>query len=177
MTTSPLSPVRSAWKLTSPSALLAWALAAFLLFLSARTAFDPVGAADGFGLPIRSVDALPWLRIKADRDLGLGLILVALIFGRRRRLFGAVALVSAVSPSVDALTVIDHGMRSVGYALSVHGSAVLYCLALGSWLLRRSAPAPLEPEGSPARPSLPTTPDSALSPGSGRTPMMENCTR
>lgn len=144
MTTSPLSPARSAWKLTSPSALLALALAAFLLFLSAWTLFDPVAAADGFGLPISSADALPWLRIKADRDLGLGLILLALILARRRRLFGAVALVCAVSPSVDALTVIGHGMRSVGYALSVHGSAVLYCLALGSWLLCTGEPAPRE---------------------------------
>jgi len=54
MTTSPPSPIRSAWKLTSPSALLAWALAAFMLFLSVRGLFDPVAAADGFGLPIGS---------------------------------------------------------------------------------------------------------------------------
>ena len=140
MTTSPLSPVPSAWKLTSPSALLAWALAAFLLFLSVRGLFDPASAADGFGLPIRSADALPWLRIKADRDLSLGLILVVLLLGRWRRLFGLVALVSAVSPTIDALTVIGHGMRSVGYALSVHGSAVVYCLALGAWLLWRGEP-------------------------------------
>jgi hypothetical protein len=140
MTTSPLSPVPSAWKLTSPSALLAWALAAFLLFLSVRGLFDPASAADGFGLPIRSADALPWLRIKADRDLTLGLILVVLILGRWRRLLGVVALVSAVSPTIDALTVIGHGMRSVGYALSVHGSAVVYCLALGAWLLWRGEP-------------------------------------
>jgi hypothetical protein len=89
MTTSPLSPVRSAWKLTSPSALLAWALAAFMLFLGVRALFDPVGAADGFGIPVSSADALAWVRIKADRDLGVGLILVALILGRHRRLFGA----------------------------------------------------------------------------------------
>ena len=137
MTTSPLSPVRSTWNLTSPSALLAWALAAFMLFLSVRGLFDPVGAADGFGLPIRSADALPWLRIKADRDLSLGLILLVLILGRWRRLFGVIALVSAVSPTVDALTVLGHGARSVGYALSVHGSAVLYCLGLGAWLVWR----------------------------------------
>jgi hypothetical protein len=140
MTTSSLSPVASAWKLTSPSALLAWALAAFLLFLSVRGLLDPVGAADGFGLPIRSDGALPWLRIKADRDLTLGLILVVLILQRLRRLFGMVALVSAVSPTIDALTVIGHGMRSIGYALSVHGSAVVYCLALGAWLVWRGEP-------------------------------------
>jgi hypothetical protein len=71
MITSRLSPVRSAWKLTSPSALLAWALAAFMLLLGVRALFDPFGAAAGFGVPITSADALAWLRIKADRDLGV----------------------------------------------------------------------------------------------------------
>ena len=42
---------------------------------------------------------------------------------------------SATIPTVDALTVIGHGARSVGYALAVHGSAAVYGLALGSWLL------------------------------------------
>ena len=145
MTTSSQSVSRSAWKLTSKSALLAWALAAFMLFLAVRALFDPVGAAAGFGLPVSSADALAWVHIKADRDLGVGLIFVAVILGRSRRSFGAVALVSAVSPVVDALSVIDHGMRSVGYALSVHGSAVVYCLALGSWLLWRGESAPRVP--------------------------------
>lgn len=144
MTTAALPSTRSTWKLTSPSALLAFALAAFLLFLGVRGLFDPVGAADGFGLPIHSADALPWLRIKADRDLALGLILATVILGRHRRLFGVVTLVSALSPTVDGLTVIGQGMRSVGYALSVHGSAVVYCLALGAWLLGRGEPAPHE---------------------------------
>lgn len=143
MTTSPPSPSRSAWKLTSPSALLAWTLAAFMLFLGVRAFFDPAGAAAGFGLPMSSADALAWVQIKADRDLGVGLIFVAIILGRSRRIFGAVALVSAVSPVVDALSVMAHGMRSVGYALSVHGSAVVYCLALGAWLLSRGEPAPI----------------------------------
>lgn len=141
MTTSTPSRSRSAWKLTSPSALFAWALAAFMLFLAVRGLFDPASAAAGFGIPIRSDEALAWVRIKADRDLGVGLIFVAVILARSRRTFGAVALVGAVSPVVDALSVVGHGMRSVGYALSVHGSAVLYCLALGAWLLWRGEPA------------------------------------
>jgi hypothetical protein len=148
MTISPPSPVPSTWKLTSPSALIAWALAAFMFFLSVRGLLDPVGAADGFGLPIHGADALPWLRIKADRDLCLGLILVVLLLGRSRRMFGAVAMVSAVSPAIDALTVIGHGARSVGYALSVHGSAVVYCLGLGAWLVWTGEPVEAQAGGA-----------------------------
>jgi hypothetical protein len=124
------------WKLTSPTALLTLVLAAFMLFLSARGALGPVSAADGFGLPLAGDDALPWLRIKAGRDLGIGLMLLAALLQRQRRVVGAMVLVSVVMPTVDALTVIGHGARSVGYALGVHGSAALFGLLLGAALLR-----------------------------------------
>lgn len=132
-----MSPSRtsSTWKLTSTSAVLSWVLVAFLLFLSVRTFLDPVGAADGFGMPLSGTDALPWLRIKCGRDLGLALMLAAAIVRRERRVVGAMILASVAIPTVDALTVIGHGARSVGYALGVHGSAALYGLALGAWLL------------------------------------------
>jgi hypothetical protein len=123
------------WKLSSPTAVLSWVLVAFLLFLSARGALDPVGAADGFGLPVSSADAVPWLSIKAGRDLGVALMLLLVLLQRRRSLAGAVILASVVMPTVDGLTVIAHGARSVGYALSVHGSAAVYGLLLGGWLL------------------------------------------
>jgi uncharacterized protein DUF4267 len=126
----------STWKLTSPTAVLSWALVVFLLFLSALAALDPVGAADGFGLPMTGLDAVPWLRIKAGRDLGIALMLAVVLLQRQRRLVGAVTLASVAMPVVDALTVISHGARSVGYALGVHGSALLYCLLLGMALLR-----------------------------------------
>ena len=51
-----------------------------------------VSAADGFGLPVSSADALPWLRIKAGRDLGIGLMLLAVLLQRQRRVFGAIKL-------------------------------------------------------------------------------------
>jgi hypothetical protein len=137
-------PAAPSWKLTSPSALLAFALVAFLFLLSALAAFDPVAAADGFGLPVTAPDALPWLRIKAGRDLGLGLMLLTVLLLRQPRVFGAMSLVSVVIPLVDAVTVMSHGARSIGYALSVHGSAVVYGLLLGAWLLRSNATAPRE---------------------------------
>ena len=131
------------WKLTSPTALLSWVLAALILFLSARALLDPVSAADGFGLPVTSADALPWLRIKAGRDLGIGLMLLVVLLQRERRVFGAISLVSVVMPLVDCLTVIGRGVRPVGYALGVHGSAVVYGLLLGAALLwPRRSPSP-----------------------------------
>jgi hypothetical protein len=128
------------WKLTSPTALLSWTLIAFVFLLSALAAFDPVAAADGFGMPVTSPDALPWLHIKAGRDLGVGLILLTVLLQHQRRVFGAITLVSTVIPLVDALSVTSNGAHSVGYALAVHGSAALYGLLLGTWLLRTNAP-------------------------------------
>ena len=127
------------WKLTSPTALLSWALIVFLFLLSARAAFDPVGAADGFGLPVTGHDALPWLHVKAGRDLGLGLVLLTLLLQRERRVFGIATLAAVVIPVVDMLSVMDHGVRSLGYALAVHGSAAVYGLLLGTWLRRTAA--------------------------------------
>jgi hypothetical protein len=67
--------------------------------------------------------------------------LLTVLLLRQRRVFGAMAVVSVVIPLVDATTVMGHGARSIGYALAVHGSAVVYGLVLGSWLLWSSAPA------------------------------------
>jgi hypothetical protein len=120
--------------------MASWALVAFLFLLAVRAAFDPTGAADGFGMPVSSQDALPWLRIKADRDLGIALILMTVLLLRQRRVFGAITLVSVVMPLVDAVSVMGNGARSVGYALAVHGSAAVYGLLLGTWLLRTHAP-------------------------------------
>lgn len=116
--------------------MLSWVLVAFMLFLSVRATLDPASAADGFGLPLTGPDAVLWLRIKAGRDLGIGLMLSAVLLQRQRRVAGAVIVASVAMPMVDALTVIGHGARSVGYALGVHGSAVLYGLLLGAALLR-----------------------------------------
>ena len=122
------------WKLTSPTALLTLLLGAFMLFLSIRTRIDPVGAARGFGLPLSGDDALPWLSVKSGRDLGLGLAFVALVVARQRLAAGLFVLASMVMPVVDALTVLKGG-ASLAFALSVHGSAVVYGVVLGAALL------------------------------------------
>lgn len=123
------------WKLTSPSAVLVAVLASFMLFLGLRAHLDPLGAASGFGLPDASPSILPWLHVKGGRDLGIGLMLVALLLARQRRALGLLIVASVVMPVTDATVIIGQG-TSVAYALGVHGSAALYGLLLGSWLLR-----------------------------------------
>ncbi|NMO20511.1 DUF4267 domain-containing protein [Pyxidicoccus fallax] len=124
------------WKLTSPTALLTLLLGGFMLFLSINTRMDPVGAARGFGLPLLGSEALPWLSIKSGRDLGIGLAIVGLVLTRQRLAAGVFVLAAIVMPIVDALTVLKGG-ASLALALSVHGSAAVYCVILAAALLRR----------------------------------------
>lgn len=126
------------WKLSSPTALLTLLLGAFVLFLSISTMLDPLAAARGFGLPLSGSEALPWLSVKSGRDLGLGLAIVALVVARQRLAAGLFVLACIAMPVVDALTVLKGG-ASLALALSVHGSAAVYCVILAAALLLPSA--------------------------------------
>ncbi|QSQ18272.1 DUF4267 domain-containing protein [Myxococcus landrumensis] len=123
------------WKLTSPTALFTLLLGAFLLFLSLRGALDPISAARGFGLTDSGSEVIPWLYVKAGRDLGLALAMFALVAIRQRKAAGVFVLATIVMPTVDALTVM-HGGASLAFALAVHGSAVVYGIVLAAALLR-----------------------------------------
>ncbi|MCP3141583.1 DUF4267 domain-containing protein [Pyxidicoccus xibeiensis] len=126
------------WRLTSPTALLTLLLGAFMLFLSINTMVDRVAAAKGFGLPLSGSEALPWLSVKSGRDLGIGLAIVGLVLARQRLAAGVFVLASIVMPVVDALTVLKSG-ASLAFALSVHGSAAVYCGILAAGLLLPSS--------------------------------------
>ncbi|WP_437636872.1 DUF4267 domain-containing protein [Sorangium sp. So ce854] len=102
-----------------------------------RGAMDPLAAAQGFGLPISSADAVPWLRVKSGRDLGIALALFGLVATRQRRAAGVFVLACTVTPIVDALTTWSHG-ASTALVLGVHGSAAAFCLVLAPALLLRS---------------------------------------
>jgi hypothetical protein len=53
------------WSATSPSFLIAAALAAFMLFLGVRGLLAPLAAAHGFGFAVVDPRDAVWLRIKA----------------------------------------------------------------------------------------------------------------
>lgn len=125
------------WKLTSPTAVFTLLLGAFMLFLSIRGVLDPTSAAAGFGLPLSGTEAIPWMHVKAGRDLGVGLALLALVAIRQRRSAGVFVLACLVMPTVDALTAVREGGTSLAMALAVHGSAAVYGVVLAFALLRR----------------------------------------
>jgi hypothetical protein len=124
------------WKTSSPSFVLAALLAAFMLFLAARGFVQPLAAAKGFGLGLLDAGDAVFVWIKAGRDLGVGLILVALLALRMRAALAPVVFAACVMPLVDCLVTSTSDRGSVPYALMVHGSAVVYGLVLGAILLR-----------------------------------------
>jgi hypothetical protein len=124
-----------AWRLSSPSAALTAALAAFMLSLGVRTLIDPRGAAVAYGMPLSSRRDIPWMYTKAGRDLGIAAALAAILATRQRRAAGLFVLASTLMPIADAVNVIRR--KRVRYALAVHGSAAALTLVLGSALLRR----------------------------------------
>ena len=125
---------RDGWRMSAPSFVMAAALVAFMLFLGARGLFFPEQAAHGFGLPLLDGDA-PWLRIKAGRDLSVGLSIAALLVLRMRAALGVLLLAGGIIPLLDCIISIVSPDGHVPYALAVHGSAAVFTFGLGAWLL------------------------------------------
>lgn len=119
---------------TSLAFLLTAVLAAFMLFLAVRGATDPISAAHGFGADLAApLDAF-YLHVKADRDLAIAGVLVALlVHGRTTPLLLAVSAL-CVAPIIDGSLVAARGL--VGYALGVHGSAVAFGVVIIALLVR-----------------------------------------
>jgi Domain of unknown function (DUF4267) len=117
--------------------VLVVALGLFLLVLAANGFLVPGPAARGFGIPIVDSADLFYLRVKADRDLTIGVVLLVLAALRERRALGALVAVATAAPLCDlALSLADARGRA-GYALPVHGGAAIYCAVLALLLLRR----------------------------------------
>jgi hypothetical protein len=118
---------------------LSWLLAAFMLFLGMRGLFTPISAATGFGFPLENAADAFYLQIKGDRDLGIGIAFVLLLLLKQRRAFTAVVAASTVMPLLDCAFVLAGGRVSSAYALSVHGSALVYGVLLIALLVRDDA--------------------------------------
>jgi hypothetical protein len=113
-------------------------LAAFMVFLGIRGFVTPESAAIGFGFPLADpLDAF-YLHVKADRDLSIGIALAALLAFRQRAALVSVLAASLVMPLADFVLVLRSGHATLLYALSVHGSAVLYCAVLLGLLVRET---------------------------------------
>lgn len=119
---------------TSLAFILTAVLAAFMLYLAVFGALDPLGAAHGFGADlVAPLDGF-FLHVKADRDLAIGAVLVALLaYGRTTPLLLVVGAL-CVAPIIDCALVAANG--KLAYALGVHGSAAAFGFVLIALLAR-----------------------------------------
>lgn len=130
---------QTAWSRTSPSFLLAAALAAFMLFLGVRGILAPEAAAHGFGFAVVHPADAVWLRIKGDRDLTSALAIAFFLALRWRRALGALLLASVTSPLLDCIISLSTPDHDTALALSMHGGATALVAALGVILFRSDA--------------------------------------
>ena len=127
------------WSATSPSFLLATALAVFMLFLGVRGLLAPEAAAHGFGFAVVDPADSVWLRIKGDRDLSAGLGIVVFLALRWPRALGALLLASVASPLLDCIISLSTPGHNAAFAIAVHGGATVLVAVLGVVLFRGHA--------------------------------------
>jgi hypothetical protein len=103
-----------------------------------RFLLQPADVLPGFGVSTSPDD--PFLAIKAVRDIGTGLMLLAVLVTAGHRVVGWVLLAGSVIPLGDMTVVLTHG-GSAATALEVHGLTALVMIATAATLLsaRRSS--------------------------------------
>jgi len=118
-----------------------------IIAIGLRFLLDPAASAAGFGVPAPAADD-PFLAVKGVRDIGSGLILLAVLALRRPRVVGWVTLAASVMPIGDALIVLGYGGPAY-VAYGVHGATALVAIAAAVVLVRGPAGQPA-PRGSAA---------------------------
>jgi len=111
-------------------------VAAFMVFLGVFGFVAPIVAAHQFGIDLAAPADAFYLHVKADRDITIGVLLVALLAYRRATPLAVVVGALCIVPVADcALSLLDP-RGHVGYALAVHGSAVIYGIVTTALLVR-----------------------------------------
>lgn len=134
------SPTRRSRRFTVITHILAGVGGLFTLWLALTFLIAPESAVVGFGVSEwPHGGAVAFLNVKGGRDLGLTLVLFALLATRQTRAVGWAMLAMAISPLCDMTIVMAYG-GSPAYALMVHGSAVLYLLVVGALIVWNEHP-------------------------------------
>lgn len=115
----------------------AWASSIGITAIGTRFLLTPTSAAAGYGVET-SDPADPYLAVKGVRDIGTGLVGLALLATGQRRAVAWTMLAAAVIPAGDALLVRTHGGSSA-IAYGVHGTTAATMLTCGAILLRRAS--------------------------------------
>jgi|SRR5580704_13058656 hypothetical protein len=114
-------------------------LAVAVFFVGLYALLAPVPGSASFGAPVTdatNTQGLAWVRLMGVRDIGLAVILLALMVVKARRIAGLMLLLLVIIPIVDCATVI-HAL-GITYHILVHGGSAVLMLILGALLLRPS---------------------------------------
>ncbi|MEV6278315.1 DUF4267 domain-containing protein [Nocardia sp. NPDC051832] len=117
----------------------------FIIYVGVSYLFLPETTASGFGLPAwPQGDAAGFLNVKGVRDIGTGVIILALLAAKQRYALGITTLAMALIPFGDMLTILRWD-GSTATALSVHGLTAVFVALTGALLIweRRIAPVPV----------------------------------
>ena len=115
---------------------LAALVAAGVIFLGCSYLVAPERAVGSFGLklPASDPDTRAWLRLKGIRDLGLGLLVLAMLLIADRQVVGITLLVAAIVPLGDMSIILGSG-GSRSKAFFIHGATCAALLVAGLLLI------------------------------------------
>ncbi|SEF25269.1 protein of unknown function [Amycolatopsis pretoriensis] len=106
-----------------------------IIYVGLNYLFAPAKTAAGFGFTEVPENAESFLNVKGGRDIGAGLVPLALMVYGDPKALGWAFLVAAVWPLFDMLIILRHGGKKV-VAYSVHGlTSLVMVIAAGLLLL------------------------------------------
>jgi hypothetical protein len=116
---------------------IAWIVGIGIIVIGLRFLLVPRSSATGFGVAVgpQAGSATAYLAVKGFRDIGYGLIAIALILAATPQVLGWFMLCAAVAPVGDALIVLRYrGPKLTAYA--VHGATAAVMVVAAALLLR-----------------------------------------
>ncbi|WTX00176.1 DUF4267 domain-containing protein [Streptomycetaceae bacterium NBC_01309] len=108
----------------------------FLVYTGVSYLLAPQATAEGFGLPTWPQDqGEGFLAVKGMRDIGFGLVILAVLLAGQRRALGVAMAAMAVVPLGD-MTIVLSEEGSAATAFGVHGLAAAVVAVTAGLLLR-----------------------------------------
>ncbi|WP_343667932.1 DUF4267 domain-containing protein [Chitinophaga sp.] len=139
--------IKTNWGIQSASFWMTLLIAAGIIFIGARFIVNPLVGADGFGIPISSMDDLPFGKIKGIRDIFSGLVLLPFLFLKMRKAAAFALTTAIIVPATDfCIVLVTNGPKDLQHLL-IHGLTVVYMIVTSILLFRENAtstPTPLQ---------------------------------
>jgi hypothetical protein len=106
-----------------------------ILLVGLVAVVEPLAASGLFGVPVSDARDITWVRIAGMRDVSIGLVFVAMLLFKERRVAGILVLLTAVIPVSDAFAVFS--AAGMSYQVLMHGGSTLFLAALGILLMKK----------------------------------------